>query len=868
MSDKAKTLQNIVQEEYGKRGLEKLQIPTHISENLSKDLREYQQTALKYYLAQRELCKEGAISGNHLMFNMATGSGKTLIMAALMLDCFKQGYRNFIFFVNSTAILEKTRANFCKKDSSKYLFGNEIIIDNKRIEINTIKNLNESIDRAINIYFTTIQGLFSLFKNERENSLTLDDLIGQKLIFLADEAHHLNSETKKLNNEERDIKEGWESIVKKAFLSSKENMLLEFTATIPKENTIENKYRDKIIFKYDLAEFCKDGYSKRIFILKYENDSIEYRFLGACLMNIFRENVLSKNGEFIKPVILFKSEGIAKSNENEKKFIEFVESIDSSFVKEFYKNAISKNQNELLVKSYIFFKNEFGDSAESRLVELIKANFKKEFVLNANDEKQVEKNQILLNCLENKDNFIRAIFAVDKLNEGWDVLNLFDIVRLKNGNKNESKNITTKEAQLIGRGARYYPFLVGEFDKEIEFRRKFDNNIENDLSILERLVYHTRNEVEFIRQLNEAMVKEGLLFDNKKEKIILKPKEHLKQNLKNEKIYYVTNRRIKKDGLFKRYDEAQIKQELKNLEVPLIADGIIESEVTFKDTENEITNEFKKSKFLNEIEDKYYLKASNKLGLSFEVIKENFDVKSKSEFIRDYLGNIRICFHKNQEFNHITKLAIAEFVLKNFKDIRNKVKEQYDVSEFETNKLYLGERIVFTNKKVSRKYEFEWLFYDNFIQDSDLEWEFLEFIESNKEYLNKAFEKWFIVRNNGFNEFKIYDNRALINDNINPTYAKGFEPDFILFAKRHKENEIFGIECFIEAKGQHLAGDENFRGKDTWKEEFLEAIRGTQLEVNNKNNLTIHSLPFFIGKENEKFKAAFDRWVANLDSYR
>ena len=110
MSDKAKTLQNIVQEEYGKRGLEKLQIPTHISENLSKDLREYQQAALKYYLAQRELCKEGAISGNHLMFNMATGSGKTLIMAALMLDCFKQGYRNFIFFVNSTAILEKTRA--------------------------------------------------------------------------------------------------------------------------------------------------------------------------------------------------------------------------------------------------------------------------------------------------------------------------------------------------------------------------------------------------------------------------------------------------------------------------------------------------------------------------------------------------------------------------------------------------------------------------------------------------------------------------------------------------------------------------------------------------------------------------------------
>ena len=34
--------------------------------------------------------------------------------------------------------------------------------------------------------------------------------------------------------------------------------------------------------------------------------------------------------------------------------------------------------------------------------------------------------QIQVNTLEDKDNPIRAIFAVQKLNEGWDVLNLFD----------------------------------------------------------------------------------------------------------------------------------------------------------------------------------------------------------------------------------------------------------------------------------------------------------------------------------------------------------------------------------------------------------------------------------------------------------
>lgn len=41
------------------------------------------------------------------MFEMATGSGKTLVMAGLILECYKQGYQNFIFFVNSANILEK-----------------------------------------------------------------------------------------------------------------------------------------------------------------------------------------------------------------------------------------------------------------------------------------------------------------------------------------------------------------------------------------------------------------------------------------------------------------------------------------------------------------------------------------------------------------------------------------------------------------------------------------------------------------------------------------------------------------------------------------------------------------------------------------
>jgi len=48
----------------------------------------------------------------HLMFNMATGTGKTLLMAALILYYYKKGYRHFIFFVNQNNIVDKTENNF------------------------------------------------------------------------------------------------------------------------------------------------------------------------------------------------------------------------------------------------------------------------------------------------------------------------------------------------------------------------------------------------------------------------------------------------------------------------------------------------------------------------------------------------------------------------------------------------------------------------------------------------------------------------------------------------------------------------------------------------------------------------------------
>jgi len=117
----------------------------------------------------------------------------------------------------------------------------------------------------------------------------------------------------------------------------------------------------------------------------------------------------------------------------------------------------------IVQKAFRFFEAK-GISA-NEIVKRIQANFRFENCLSANNDAEAELNQILLNTLEDENNPIRAVFAVKKLNEGWDVLNLFDIVRLyedRDGKDGKPGKTTLSEAQLIGRGARYYPFALEE----------------------------------------------------------------------------------------------------------------------------------------------------------------------------------------------------------------------------------------------------------------------------------------------------------------------------------------------------------------------------------------------------------------------
>ena len=71
------------------------EIPKYITDNLKHSLFSWQKEALENFLYYQNPKSKLKKNPTHPMFNMATGTGKTLLMAASILYYYKQGYRHF-----------------------------------------------------------------------------------------------------------------------------------------------------------------------------------------------------------------------------------------------------------------------------------------------------------------------------------------------------------------------------------------------------------------------------------------------------------------------------------------------------------------------------------------------------------------------------------------------------------------------------------------------------------------------------------------------------------------------------------------------------------------------------------------------------
>jgi len=848
-------------------------VPGYIYSNLKKDFgkRPYQQEAFGrfvYYLDGYHARPKGVPT--QLLFHMATGSGKTLIMAGLIIYLYSKGYRNFLFFVNSTNIIDKTRDNFLNKASSKYLFSETISIGDKQISIKEVENFQAVNNDDINIVFSTIQGLHTRLNTPKENSLTYDDFEDKKIVLISDEAHHINAETKskiskltslnedesissskKLSPEEKEEIISWEGTVNRILNANKDNFLLEFTATadlsVPE---IKAKYDDKLLFDYPLKQFRLDGFSKEVKVLQADLEPFK-RSLQSVLLSQYRRKVFEKNKKIIKPVILFKSKTI---KESEIFFNQFIEGMKSLRVSDL--NKIKKSTTDEVIEKLFNYFEANGITLENLITEL-KEDFSVEKLISVNSKDDSEQKQLIVNSLEDRSNEYRAVFAVDKLNEGWDVLNLFDIVRLydtRDSKDGRPGKTTMSEAQLIGRGARYCPFKL--IPEQSLYTRKFDGDLKNELRICEELYYHSSYNPKYISELNTALEEIGIKARETKE-CELKLKEKFKKT-----FFY------KQGQIFLNEQQENGNKDIKSLDQSIIAQlysynlktGFTKSSNAFDKSDDISSNNVKEKEYkLIDFGTHIIRKAINKLEFyQFSNLKKYLPhLNSISEFITStkYLGKIQLDIKGSPEqVEYLTpqeKLAASIKILEEISIgiANNRV-------EYKGSKVFKAYPIKNTFKDKTLKFTLnesedkqtgrsmlengssyyldltskDWYVFNDCFGTSE-EKLLIKYIDKNYDSLKAKYSEVYLIRNE--HHFKIF------------TFKDGnaIEPDFVLFLINRNDKKAINkqYQIFIEPKGDHLLDT------DKWKEDFLKTLKEEyQLEKLYKDkDYIIWGLPFF-----------------------
>ena len=853
-------------------------LPEYIVKNLNQRfaIRAYQQEAIARFIYYLTDYPDRSFPV-HLLFNMATGCGKTLLMAADILYLYQQGYRNFIFFVNSTTIIKKTKANFLDKSSPKYLFAEKVFFNDKEIHIQEVDNFEGVNPDSINILFTTIQGLHSRIWTPQENAITLEDFKNKKIVFLSDEAHHINALTKnfaRMTKEEKEESTSWERTVNRVLQSNSQNVMLEYTATVDFSNkAVRSKYEDKIIYQYTLREFREDKFSKDVHILQSDLDIMD-RALQAVILSQYRRKIAEKYKIRLKPVMLIKSQKtIAQSEEAEQKFKGLIKRLKVSDIKKIEVG----NKNGIIQTAFNFFKT--NKITYENLVREIKEDFSEEKCLGINSKADSEEKQIKVNTLEAENNEVRVIFTVNMLNEGWDVLNLYDIVRLyetRDARYGQSGSTTISEAQLIGRGARYYPFAIEQ--GQDKFKRKYDEDINHELRVLEELHYHSLNESRYISEIKLELMKSGIAPpDERRRQITVSIKDSIKRTKfwKNGLLFLNEQKKNNREKV-KRMNDLLTETIFTHR---LRTDKTIETgafDETVEDSGQDIAQEISKINLkFNRIEKHINRKALDKVDFyRFSTLKEFFpSLKSIDEFLTsdDYLGGVDIeIYGLKERLGNLSNHDKFEIALDVFKELANKI--QASTTEYIGTKEFKGYSIckVVAPTKTSEVLiggddkefgiamsdtkkddlrlnlkDHDWYMYDENYGTSEEKY-FIYFIRYAMDELKKKYTDIYLLRNEKlFKIFRFSDGWAM-------------EPDFVLFLTEKHTKKSLSFQLFVEPKGQYLIKSEQ------WKEDFLREIENhfkiDTLFESKKYRLI--GLPFYNeAVKKQEFSNAFNRII-------
>jgi type III restriction enzyme len=433
------------------------------------------------------------------------------------------------------------------------------------------------------------------------------------------------------------------------------------------------------------------------------------------------------------------------------------------------------------------------------------------------------------------------------------------------GNKYKPGNTTIGEAQLIGRGARYFPFQLDE--TQDKYKRKFDDDLKNELRIIETLHYHCFQEPKYIQEIKTTLTEMGILPEKYVQRELF-IKESFKKTEFWEKGVIFINDRIQnpRTEIFS-LQGAKIRN---NYQYEMRT-GELREEVILDEKGKPRSSSAEKTKIKYKFIDfgeNIIRSALDKFEFyRFDNLKKYFPhLKSIKEFIssHNYLGNVEVEISGLKEkVNNLMpddKLKIALFVIKEISE-----QARVNTSEFVGTTLFKARmlREVFRDKilKIDNDDErakgmqninlqnTDW-YAQNELYGTSEEREFISFIDGFiEEQLRQKYSDIALLRNEKF--FQIFDFDE----------GRAFEPDFVMFLKK-KNDGISIYQIFIEPKGDQFKDNRGRfeNSKEGWKQKFL-------LEIENKADMDLKfenthfkliGLPFYNKSLEKEFKKAVE----------
>lgn len=398
-------------------------------------------------------------------FEMATGSGKTLLMGATILDLWHKGYRDFLILTPNTILFDKTIENFTPR-AVKSIFGDGWNLSYNLVTGNSYrdKTCNYEDSKNISFYVFNMQKFYDkgtstgqkngedtmkgvpYVRRPLEESVWRDKsgthtisfvefLRERRPVIISDEAHHYQQ------------KKTAEAIFE--FLP---RIVLEFTAT-SLEKDMNNDFGQNNLYKYPMQRYITEGYGKRIFAVgcgtndeKTTNevtDSDKQKLIWGMLIHLLKDEALAAvHAPVKKSMLLTKARSIKHAN------------LVDVYLKN-WPDTVSGELNDVLEQvnregtdiAKIIRQNIPKNKAE--LIKKLKRVANSVFTIHS-ENKSEEETWTEYQTLD--DNKAEIVNQVRVFTEGVDYDNFYTIVVL--GDTVEKVGLAA--AQLIGRGLRLY----------------------------------------------------------------------------------------------------------------------------------------------------------------------------------------------------------------------------------------------------------------------------------------------------------------------------------------------------------------------------------------------------------------------------